>query len=238
MLSQFLLCVRLISNIRTGMWLLVLVVMAVPCEPVSAKALPARESFSLTGMFLVASDDIRDPRFARSVLLIARHDSRGAIALMINHPTRVLLSRALPDIAELADSTEKLFIGGPMKGAPYMLLFSSAERLPSEASKLVFDNVYFSTDADLIPVIMGQSDGAFRVYSGFARWAPGQLEGELERGGWHLESADPVTIFEKAPSSIWPDLSSKRGSLKWINHACEIDDCSAPGDDPLTNSVY
>jgi len=227
MLSHCLSFIALIPGICNRLSRLVLIVIALPIEPVSADALAVREAFSLKGMLLVAQDGIRDPRFAHSVLLITKHDSQGAIALMINRPTRILLSRALPDIAELANSDQRLFVGGPMSGAPYILLMRSSERLPGTATRLVFDDVYFSMSADLIPGILNQSDSALRVYSGFASWAPGQLESELDRGGWHLESADAFTIFEKPSSRIWPDLSRTIDSPKWINHECEIDDCSA-----------
>lgn len=237
MISPYLSFLRLISRIFSRFLLVALVVMALPFTPVSADPLRAGEAFSLTGMLLVAEDDMRDPRFAHSVLLIARHDSNGAFGLMINHPTKILLSRALPDMEELEHSREKLFIGGPMTGAPYMLLISSAERMPDNSAQLVFDDVYFSMNTDLIPRMMKQPKRAFRVYSGYASWAPGQLEGELERGGWHLESADTFTIFQKASSRVWSDLSNSRGSLKWINLECEIDNCSALDDAQLVNAV-
>jgi putative transcriptional regulator len=213
-------------------------VLAFPIGQVSADALPVRESFSLKGMLLVAQVGMRDSRFAHSVLLIAKHDRQGAIALMINHPTSILLSRALPDIAELANSAEKLFIGGPMAGAPYILLIHSPEALPGDAARLVFDDVYFSMKADLIPGIMSQPGTALRVYSGFASWAPGQLESELERGGWHLESADAFTIFEKSSATIWSDLSNSKASPKWINHECDTDVCYGPGDQAVFNAVH
>jgi putative transcriptional regulator len=211
------------------------VVLAFPTAPCTADTLDAGESASLTGMLLVASEGMPDPRFAHSVLLITKHDKQGAIALMINHPTRIPLSRALPDISELAESAEKLFIGGPMTGAPYMLLIRSNDPLPPDASKRIFDDVYFSVSADLIPQILNRRDANMRVYSGFASWAPGQLENELERGGWHLENADAFTIFEKPAARIWPDLSRTRPSHRWIKRECKDEDCYRPGDNALIN---
>lgn len=238
MLSACLSFLRPISGICTRFLLVVLVLMKLPFTPVAADPLQVKESFSLAGMLLVAEDGMRDPRFAHSVLLITQHDSNGAIGLIINQPTTILLSRALPDLVELKNAEEKLFMGGPMTGAPYMLLISSAERLPGNSTRLVFDDVYFSMNTDLIPRMMNQSKRAFRVYSGYASWAPGQLEGELERGGWHLRVANAFTIFQKASSRIWPDLSNSRGSLKWINFDCEMDNCAAPGDIASINAVH
>jgi putative transcriptional regulator len=44
------------------------------------------------------------------------------------------------------------------------------------------------------------------VYAGYAGWAPGQLQREMERGGWHVQPADAETVFEKDPARIWPEL--------------------------------
>ncbi len=46
----------------------------------------------------------------------------------------------------------------------------------------------------------------FRVYAGYAGWAPGQLDQELSRGDWHLLQANAETLFDKAPQEVWPEL--------------------------------
>src|SRR5258705_4086184 len=42
----------------------------------------------LTGQLLVASPDMGDPRFERTVILMVRHDREGAFGLVINRPVR------------------------------------------------------------------------------------------------------------------------------------------------------
>jgi putative transcriptional regulator len=51
------------------------------------------------------------------------------------------------------------------------------------------------------------------VYAGYAGWAPGQLQAEIERGGWHVLPADAATVFDKNPANIWPELI-KRAATK------------------------
>ena len=41
---------------------------------------------SVQGRFLVANPDMPDPRFARTVILMVRHDESGALGLVINKP--------------------------------------------------------------------------------------------------------------------------------------------------------
>ena len=58
-------------------------------------------------------------------------------------------------------------------------------------------------------------DKKFRLYAGYAGWAPGQLDRELARGGWHVLQADVATVFEKVPSEIWPELINRSSGL-WV----------------------
>ncbi len=55
----------------------------------------------------------------------------------------------------------------------------------------------------------------FRVYAGYAGWAPGQLEREIDRGDWHVLNADAETVFDKKPDAIWPELI-ERASAQWV----------------------
>ncbi|MGH7474059.1 MAG: YqgE/AlgH family protein, partial [Candidatus Methylomirabilales bacterium] len=46
----------------------------------------------------------------------------------------------------------------------------------------------------------------FRAYAGYAGWAPGQLEFEMALGSWATLQADPASIFDKDPISLWSDM--------------------------------
>jgi len=46
----------------------------------------------------------------------------------------------------------------------------------------------------------------FIVYAGYAGWAPGQLDQEVSRGGWHILQADQESVFDKTPEEVWPEL--------------------------------
>jgi putative transcriptional regulator len=54
------------------------------------------------------------------------------------------------------------------------------------------------------------------VFAGYSGWAAGQLQGELERGAWHMVPADAATVFETPPERIWPELI-KRATTRQIN---------------------
>ena len=42
-----------------------------------------------------------------------------------------------------------------------------------------------------------------RIYSGYAGWSAGQLEGEIEAGGWLVLDADPFDPLLDDPAALW-----------------------------------
>src|ERR1700722_18689802 len=50
-------------------------------EPPAAQAHP-----SLAGQLLIATAEMRDPRFDHAVILVVRHDQSGALGIIINMP--------------------------------------------------------------------------------------------------------------------------------------------------------
>jgi putative transcriptional regulator len=46
----------------------------------------------------------------------------------------------------------------------------------------------------------------FRVFSGYAGWGNGQLETELELGGWISLAATKELVFEKDVSELWQNV--------------------------------
>ncbi len=61
-----------------------------------------------------------------------------------------------------------------------------------------------------------ESETEFRVYAGYAGWAAGQLEGEIDRGGWHVLPGDADMVFDSAPLELWRELIA-RGEAQWAS---------------------
>ena len=66
------------------------------------------------GVFLVAGPDLRDPNFARTVVLIIEHGDNGTLGLIVNRPTESKLSDLLSDFEGLGERSDTLFEGGPV----------------------------------------------------------------------------------------------------------------------------
>ncbi|MGD8509381.1 MAG: YqgE/AlgH family protein [Syntrophobacterales bacterium] len=167
------------------------------------------------GKFLVASKELRDPHFFETVVLLLEYDRNGAMGLVINRPTTVKLSKVLQDIEGLQKRSDTIYLGGPVAKNQLMLLIRTSS--PPEGSRLVFKDIYLSSSQEIIEKMVDNPDTPerFRVYAGYAGWAPGQLDHEVSRGGWHILQADEESVFDKTPSEIWPELI-RRSSALWV----------------------
>jgi putative transcriptional regulator len=162
--------------------------------------------YSLTGHFLVASRYLRDPNFAKSVVLMIEHGEQGAMGVVINRPAE----KSVRDVWDMigydpCDRDELIYIGGPVPGplvAVHMLEpFSEREVLPG---------VFVATHRDALDLMVRKKGAPLRLYTGHAGWGSGQLESELEAGGWLTTPATKDEIFAE-PDSIWKTVTQRIG---------------------------
>lgn len=179
------------------------------------RALLAQES--LAGRLLVAAPHMADPNFAHTVVYMLDHDRRGAIGLVINRPMgEVPLDRVLellhdeggadtaPDggDAGAAGARLQVFFGGPVE--PYRAFtLHSRDVMPEHSVPVDEDTAYSEQDDVLMALAEDAAPKSLIFVLGYAGWAPGQLEGELNRGDWYVVGADPTLVFGTEPGRMW-----------------------------------
>lgn len=167
--------------------------------------------------FLVATSDLGDPIFERSVILMlppALPPSVIVAGLIINKPTTIPLSRLFPKAAALKDDTA--YFGGPV-GLNEATLLLRTPAAPGKATRLLGD-VYLSTDPASISGAMGgaRRAGELRLLLGRAQWTRDQLRHEIMEGAWYTTGADADTVFSAKPQSVWRALV-KRAQMLRVN---------------------
>ena len=170
------------------------------------------------GKFLVANRSLRDPNFAKTVVLLTDHSEKGAMGLIINRETNVRLAEVLPETKGLEHRSETIHIGGPVARRGMMLLIRTNEA-PEDAQR-VLDGLYLSASRTMLATMILESDSnTFRVYSGYSGWGPGQLEGEIGEGAWHIFPADARTVFDPSMSEVWQRLIDRTQiRFAWVEH--------------------
>lgn len=199
-------------------WLLgplaVLFLLTFAAESRSAEGGKAIEAGSL----LVASQDMADPRFRESVILIVRHDQHGTIGLIINRPSEIPLTHALPMLKALPKGAEYVFFGGPVQFQSMLSILIRSDAEPRGMDR-VFDNVYVASGFNNVARAVSSVGVAdeVRTFGGYAGWAPGQLEAEVARGGWVVFQANAKKIFSRDPAALWQEYMEESGnSWDWV----------------------
>ena len=161
---------------------------------------------STRGQLLIAGPTLLDPNFFRTVVLVVEHSEDGALGLVLNRPSETTVAEAVPQLDELVDPTEELFIGGPVQPSSVIVLAQFED--PDEAALISFGNVGVLRAAVDEPVAGVRHGRAFIGHSG---WGPGQLDGELERGDWILEPARFEDAFTDDPQALWSRVLTRKG---------------------------
>jgi putative transcriptional regulator len=179
-------------------------------EPASTQAQNAR----LAGQLLVATPELEDPRFTRTVIYMVRHDARtGAMGLVVNRqlgevPMAVLLKQSgLPSAG--AKGSVRLHVGGPVEATRIVVLHTDDYTGPDTVK--VGNGVAITSEPSILQSIAeGKGPRRARFTLGYAGWAPGQLEAEMEAGYWIVVPSDAAIVFDDADETKWDRAMARR----------------------------
>lgn len=169
----------------------------------------------LTGQALIAMPGLQDPRFHRTVIFLCAHSSDGAMGLIVNKPAESL---ALKDLFERLGieiesriARRRVRFGGPVETGRGFVLHSSDYH--AEGATLAVDGTVSMTATLDILNAMATDEGPERamVALGYAGWAPGQLENELQRNDWLYCPPDEALLFGEKNDSKWERALGKIG---------------------------
>jgi putative transcriptional regulator len=171
------------------------------------------EGDPLVGQLLVASPRMGDPRFDRTVVLLVRHDSHGAMGIAINRPVEELplasVMKAIGEDAKGVEGRALIFAGGPVEPEAGFVLHSIDYH---RAKTLGISRFVAMTSTPEIFRDIAHKHGPkkFLMAFGYCGWGPGQLERELAQHAWFTAPADPKLIFDENRENVWDDAMAGR----------------------------
>jgi putative transcriptional regulator len=160
----------------------------------------------LDGQLLIAMPVMGDPRFERSVIYLCAHSSEGAMGIIVNRPAGSIdfpellvqlniINKA--DQIKLPGNAEsmKVLEGGPVdKGRGFVL--HSSDFFIKDATLKIADGICLTATIDILKAIAKGVGPKHAILAlGYAGWAPGQLENEIQENGWLHCDADSDLIF-------------------------------------------
>jgi putative transcriptional regulator len=186
-----------------------LMVAAAPAPLSSARA----QGAYLTGQLLIATDELKDPRFVRTVIFMIRHDAKGAMGLVLNRPLgdaplATLLDQAGIDPKGAAGSV-RLHVGGPVEPTRVFVMHGPDYAAPDTLR--IGSEFAVTFHPDILQAIAegrGPKRAVFTV--GYAGWAPDQLETEIKGGYWFIATAEAGIVFDDAYTTKWDRAMARR----------------------------
>jgi putative transcriptional regulator len=173
-------------------------------------------SGSFKGRLLVATPALLDPNFARTVVLVLEHGEPGAVGVVLNRPTTTDLADPLPGWSRLAAEPAVVFVGGPVALGSAIGLGRVPAGPPVEGWAPVVAGLG-TVDLSREPEEHGGSVDLVRVFTGYAGWSPGQLEGEIDEGAWIPLDARPDDALSTEPDELWRAVLRRQpGRLAWL----------------------
>lgn len=152
---------------------------------------------------LVAVPQLEDANFLRSVVLMLHHDQFGASGLILNRPTDVAVADIWKSEFESDTSIESarvLHLGGHVEG-PLVLIHNDRDL----AESVVLPGVFASTRKDSLDRIVSTPQCQWKMFNGYSGWGPGQLESEMEFGGWMTMPASADHVFSD-DETLWKSV--------------------------------
>ena len=166
------------------------------------------QSRFLTGMFLVAMPGMMDQRFDRAVIYLCAHSDDGAMGIIVNKPAEDIVFPELLQQLEIIPEKPsislpsqagnmKVLRGGPVETSRGFVLHSVPVE-PIEGSVTAGDEIRLSATIDILKAIargQGPDEAIFAL--GYAGWASGQLESEIQDNGWMICPLDREILFDQ-----------------------------------------
>lgn len=168
---------------------------------------------SWAGKLLVATPELVEPTFARTVVLLLTHsDDDGALGVVVNRPSGTAVGEVLPGWQGLVAAPDAVFAGGPVQQEGALCLGRMRPGAAGPQLAPLPEAVPLATvDLDAAPEAVEPLVQALRVFAGYAGWGAGQLEGEVDEGSWWVLDSLPGDAFTPAPELLWRQVLRRQG---------------------------
>ncbi|MBO67082.1 MAG: YqgE/AlgH family protein [Acidiferrobacteraceae bacterium] len=171
---------------------------------------------NLTNQFLIAMPHLEDSYFSRTVTLICQHDANGALGVVVNRTLDSLSVRDilrefnLPDPGSTQLTNTPIYVGGPVHNELGLVLHKDLGRWQSTLR--VGTQLGLTSSRDVLEAIsISNGPDDCLLVLGYAGWAAGQLDFEIQQNSWLNVPADPRIIFDVDVEQRWGEAVASLG---------------------------
>ncbi|WJY90761.1 YqgE/AlgH family protein [Corynebacterium confusum] len=164
------------------------------------------------GQLLVAAPGMFSAEFARSVILLIQHDDYLTFGVNLTTRSELAVFNVLPEYLPVVAKPQALYIGGPLNQQSVVGLGMTKQGVRFEdhpqLSRLAPRLAHVDMRAD--PEFLAQTLDGMRLFAGYAEWAPGQLQQEIDRGDWFVAPALAQDVLTPGPADLWADVMKRQ----------------------------
>jgi putative transcriptional regulator len=166
-----------------------------------------------SGCFLVASPQLRDPNFIRSVVFLIEHNDAGSMGLICNRPLEHVLGELWDEAPAGLAATRIACDGGPVERERGLLLHGYPELSGAQA---IGHGLAVGGDALALAARFAQGPGRLgpRLFLGHSGWGPEQLLAEVDQGAWILRHGRIDALLAAPPDDLWARLVDGDSGLR------------------------
>jgi putative transcriptional regulator len=157
----------------------------------------SRTTKDLAGQLLLAHPAMRDPNFARTVILMSAHNDDGALGVVLNRPLGKQLGELTGDFALSPLAGVPLYTGGPVQ--PEQLILAAWQFHEEESAF----QLYFGLEPDKATELIGRPGVTLRGFLGYSGWSKGQLENEMKHQTWFVTPVDGEALGKNDGVALW-----------------------------------
>jgi putative transcriptional regulator len=159
------------------------------------------------GKLLVATNEVRGPYFAQTVVLLLHHDATGSLGVVLNRPIEASAVDSMRLREDLAAHRDSFYWGGPISQSTVRALMRTDT--PPEDAVQIFGAVHL-VNVDEAMLATASNAAKLRFFAGYAGWGSGQLAHELAFDSWHVLPATEELVFAEDTGDIWRKLLPSR----------------------------
>jgi putative transcriptional regulator len=181
---------------------------------------PDTMTCSLAPGFLVAAPGLRDPNFARSLVLMAEHKPEGSLGFVVNRPSRVTVGQVLEQVdpalraeAERNDRAHaSVMVGGPVQPERLWILHQPGSVPAEEGGVVLAGALAVGGSRQLLEALVrAPAPGLFLLLLGYSGWGPLQVEREVGAGGWIPLPFVESLVFDVPLEARWDEAVKRLG---------------------------
>jgi putative transcriptional regulator len=153
---------------------------------------------------LVATPELRDPVYGRTVLLVKPFGRDQHLGFIVNRPTNLTLGKIFPEHGPSQKVPDPVFLGGPFDAGVIFALVARRDS-PGGNSVEIAPGLFAAHEAATVDRIIEANPDDARFVAGLVIWRPGELRREIEIGAWQVRDADPGLAL-RDPKGLWEEL--------------------------------